>query len=67
MADLTDRHLQYKEEIARTILSVADKILPGQFQLPIFQFFVSPVALGLRNMDLAPFRQPEDVFTFFVL
>jgi len=29
MSDLNDKHLQYKEEIARTILSVADKILPG--------------------------------------
>ena len=35
MAELSDKHLQYKEEIARTILSVADKILPGKIQLKI--------------------------------
>ena len=36
MAELSDKHLQYKEEIARTILSVADKILPGI----VFQFLI---------------------------
>ena len=32
MAELSDKHLQYKEEIARTILSVADKVLPGELK-----------------------------------
>ena len=29
MADLTDKQLQIKEDMARSILQVADKIIPG--------------------------------------
>ena len=31
MADLTDKQLQIKEEMARCIINVADKIIPGPF------------------------------------
>jgi hypothetical protein len=40
MADLTDKQLQIKEDTARSILQVADKIIPGMtFSVSIFYFF----------------------------
>ena len=31
MADLTDKQLQIKEDVARSILQVADKVIPGGY------------------------------------
>jgi hypothetical protein len=47
MADLSDKQLQYKEEIARTILGVADKILPGKLHL----YKNSPILSSCRTLN----------------
>ena len=44
MADLTDKQLQIKEDTARSILQVADKIIPGmKFCDPIFFYFLPSI------------------------
>ena len=53
MAELSDKHLQYKEEIARTILSVADKVLPGELKGPL------DPELGLGTLGRQPHHIPK--------
>ena len=36
MADLTEKQLQLKEETARCILNVANKVIPGMFEKKSF-------------------------------
>ena len=35
MADLSDKHLQMKEENAQNILSIAEKLLPGKIAIDL--------------------------------
>ena len=36
MADLTDKQLQLKEDSARSILSIAERLLPGEIFIPYY-------------------------------
>ena len=38
MADLTDKQLQLKEDSARSILSIAEKLLPGEISITYWYF-----------------------------
>ena len=38
MADLTDKQLQLKEDSARSILSIAERLLPGEISITYWYF-----------------------------
>ena len=67
MADLTDKQLQTKEETARCILTVADKIIPGISRLrgtTLYELFLTYQQRGLNWYHRAQ-RGAKDILSVF--
>ena len=68
MADLSDRQLQMKEEIGRSILQVADRLLPGISRLrgtTLYELFLTHQQRGLNWSKPDSQRNPKDVLSAF--
>ena len=67
MADLSDKQLQTKEDTARCILSVADKIIPGISRLrgtTLYELFLTYQQRGLNWYHRAE-RSAKDILSVF--
>lgn len=68
MADLSDRQLQMKEEIGRSILQVADRLLPGISRLrgtTLYELFLTHQQRGLNWSKADSQKSPKDVLSAF--
>jgi len=68
MADLSDRQLQMKEEIGRSILQVADRLLPGISRLrgtTLYELFLTHQQRGLNWSKPESHKSPKDILSVF--